>query len=444
MRNNVSILKAPAGSALSRMRRWASLGVLSVADQVLFSGSNFLVNILLARWLVPDAYGAFAIAFSLYLAFAGVVCSLTLDPMLIYGSTDFRQQIDDYLSRVSYGHLAISLMVALVFVGIGPFVGELTRKTLLGAAAALPFMLMVWFVRRALYAKTRIAHAVVISGLYALVLMAGVCLLKWSGALSSASVYLAFILASLGCVLYYRLVAMYRAPEPDTQPCPLKTIINKHWNYGKWIILASMASSVSTLLYPAMLGMVSRIEDAAVYKGIQNLTQPFVQVLTALTLLLLPVTSRIVRTESMPVAQKYMKRLCLAFGGGAALYGIALTLCGKQLLTLLYANSFYTRYYWLIPVFSIFLVITAMNQSLAIAIRVREQPRIILVSKILAAIAVVAVGVVSVPYLKLYGVLLCMFCCGLVEAAVLLNGFFKSGLPKRGKADGKSAQSIGC
>ena len=41
---------------------WLKKGSLAVLDQGLFSGANFVVNILLARWLTPEEYGAFAVA----------------------------------------------------------------------------------------------------------------------------------------------------------------------------------------------------------------------------------------------------------------------------------------------------------------------------------------------------------------------------------------------
>ena len=45
------------------IRRWGAHISFSLVDQALFSGANFLLNILLARWLLPEAYGAFAVAF---------------------------------------------------------------------------------------------------------------------------------------------------------------------------------------------------------------------------------------------------------------------------------------------------------------------------------------------------------------------------------------------
>ena len=50
-----------------KFARWVTKGGLAIVDQGLISGSNFLIGILLARWLMPEAYGAFALAFSVFL-----------------------------------------------------------------------------------------------------------------------------------------------------------------------------------------------------------------------------------------------------------------------------------------------------------------------------------------------------------------------------------------
>ena len=45
---------------------WIHKSVLAVMDQGLVSGSNFLIGVLLARWLAPEQFGAYALAFSLF------------------------------------------------------------------------------------------------------------------------------------------------------------------------------------------------------------------------------------------------------------------------------------------------------------------------------------------------------------------------------------------
>ncbi len=46
---------------------WVTKGGLAILDYGLFSGSNFLLGVLLARWMAPEQYGAYALAFSIFI-----------------------------------------------------------------------------------------------------------------------------------------------------------------------------------------------------------------------------------------------------------------------------------------------------------------------------------------------------------------------------------------
>ena len=60
------------------IREVMSKGVIAVFEESLFAGSNFLVGVLLGRWLKPMDYGAFTAAYSLFLllgaAFYTAIC----------------------------------------------------------------------------------------------------------------------------------------------------------------------------------------------------------------------------------------------------------------------------------------------------------------------------------------------------------------------------------
>ena len=49
------------GFGLAKFLRWMTKGGLAILDNGLISGSNFLLGILLARWLAPEEYGAYAL-----------------------------------------------------------------------------------------------------------------------------------------------------------------------------------------------------------------------------------------------------------------------------------------------------------------------------------------------------------------------------------------------
>src|SRR6202030_792544 len=44
-------------SLLDKLRLWINKGGLALLDQGLISGSNFILSMLLARWLTPESYG---------------------------------------------------------------------------------------------------------------------------------------------------------------------------------------------------------------------------------------------------------------------------------------------------------------------------------------------------------------------------------------------------
>jgi len=68
-----------------RWFHWAKQGIWAIIDQALFSGANFIVNILLARWLSQEQYGAFAVALSIFYLLAGFHTAVLTEPMMVFG-----------------------------------------------------------------------------------------------------------------------------------------------------------------------------------------------------------------------------------------------------------------------------------------------------------------------------------------------------------------------
>ena len=60
-------------------------GTLAVIDHGLISGSNFLISVLLARWMLPEQYGALALAFAVFLLLSLSYQALLLQPLGVFG-----------------------------------------------------------------------------------------------------------------------------------------------------------------------------------------------------------------------------------------------------------------------------------------------------------------------------------------------------------------------
>ena len=63
----VTPLPVLASRRFSRFLFWGVGGSLAILDQGLIAASNFVMGVLLARWLEPAQYGSYGLAFSIFL-----------------------------------------------------------------------------------------------------------------------------------------------------------------------------------------------------------------------------------------------------------------------------------------------------------------------------------------------------------------------------------------
>jgi O-antigen/teichoic acid export membrane protein len=337
-------------------KTWFKKGTFAVLDQGLFSGANFLVNILLARWLPPEEYGAFAVALSVFYLLAGFHTAVLTEPMMVFGAGKYRGSFRKYLGMLIYGHWGISAIVALAL-GIGAFVfahygSPAMARALAGLAVTSPFLLLIWLVRRACYVPMKPVWAAVGSGVNLVVTLVGLFLL-WRAALLSS--FSGLVLLGIAAVAASVSLSFFLRPQVvgfAGNPTPAM-VLGDHWGYGSWNLVGMLAywasGQILMLLIPAFLGLAASAAVAAVW----NLYRPVSLLMNSLGLVLLPVFSRWVSegTGGSELRRRAM-RFALLFGGAVALYGLLLTVVAKPLLHLLYAGR-YDEHWLLVGLFGL-------------------------------------------------------------------------------------------
>src|ERR1700736_6849789 len=123
---------ADQGGFSRKLTRWVTKGGLAILDQGLISGSNFLIGILLARWLIPAQYGAFSLAFSVFLLLSYVYHSLLSEPQGVFSGSAYRHCLRGYLKAL-LGIQAILTVFGLVLLG-----GSAAVVYFMGKADGLP------------------------------------------------------------------------------------------------------------------------------------------------------------------------------------------------------------------------------------------------------------------------------------------------------------------
>ena len=113
---------------------------------------------LLARWLTPEGYGAFTVAYILFLLIGAVFGGLIVEPMLVYGAGRFRDRVPAYLRVLLGGHVLFTLAAGAVLGLAAGGIALSGRAAMAGElgtlAVAQGAILFLWLMRRACSAVT--------------------------------------------------------------------------------------------------------------------------------------------------------------------------------------------------------------------------------------------------------------------------------------------------
>lgn len=343
-------------------RRWALKGGTSLVDQGLYSGAFFLLNILAARWLPQEEYGAFSVGYSVSLFLAALYTALLLEPMAVFGAGIYAQRLRRYFTVLLMAHTAVamvlSMTLALLAAGMAWMGSALMARSLAGLAVILPLLLLFWLVRRGFYVDTRPHLALGASAGFCAVLFLFLALGP-RGAFTSFTLFIMIGAASLAASAAFLLFLRPRpgrgraggaeaAPGPlPAAPGPLpagpsfREVAREHWRYGSWNLLATClywgGSQIISLLIPIFLGLGA----SAVFAAASNLFKPLSLIMQSITLLLLPTLSS--RLESNPGSPVLARKTILLAGmitAAGCVYCLLAVIFSGPLMGILYAGRY--------------------------------------------------------------------------------------------------------
>jgi len=328
--------------SISETVSWTAKGGLAVLDQGLFAGTNFITNLLLARWLDPAQYGAFAVAYSVFLLFGTLYSAFLTEPMLVFGPGKYFSRLQQYLGLLLRGHFSIAVSLSMMLFAVALAVGRfysMVGWALAGVALAAPWILLVWFARSAFYVRSKPGWPAAGGAIYCAGLLALIALLHNMGRLTPFSALAAMggLALAVGTLLLFRLHVRWRL-LPGVPGA--RGVAADHWSYGRWVAPSRAAGWVPTNVYFAVLPLWFGLSDAGALKALLNFSMPVIHTLTALGVLLLP---SLVRgrskggTRGVDLTVRWF--FALAFLG-TVLYATLLWIFRYQALYLLYGEKY--------------------------------------------------------------------------------------------------------
>jgi O-antigen/teichoic acid export membrane protein len=384
---------------------WAMKGGLAFLDQGVFAGSNFVMSVLLARWLPAEQYGAYAVAFSVFLFLLTFHQSLLLEPMLVFGSGVYRNGLRGYMRALLIAHSVMSLVFFIgLLVGAGVTAklgqGNGLPGALVGVAFMTPTVLLFWLAKRTFYLKLSPAPSAAAAVLYCILTMGGLALVyKYNHELSALTVFLLMAFGGLGSSLV--LLAYLHKHLPHTEDGPtVGDAWRRHWRYGRWALGANAMMWIPINAFYPLLSKFSGLAQAGELKALMNFAAPMLQACAALHTLMIPYASRVLSTRGNSGVNVLLKRMTLLCVACAVPYWIVLLLFQGPAFRALYSGR-YTEVAYLMPIVGMASIAGSAFFGPSIVLRSLEAPGLIFGAVTISSVVSVVVGI---PLMRFWGV----------------------------------------
>jgi O-antigen/teichoic acid export membrane protein len=340
---SINYLKKPFQLTKILIQRSGKLG-FSFVDQAFFTGTNFLISILLARWLIPEQFGGFASAFSIFILVGALHTAFFSEPLLIFGANYSDNLFRYYLGGLLFWHFCFTILASLLLIPIAVFLNnngsKFMAENLFGLSLAMPFILFQWLMRRVFYAKIQPKFAAIGSGAYCLVMFFGVFVCLLLGHLSPFS---AWITMGISGAIVGGWLSFCAKPMIDMKNFKyyLSESLLKHWNFGSWNLLGTatywLSGQIILILVPIFLGLSATAQLGAAL----NIYRPLNPLIQSVTILLLPTISKLANDKTQ---QKYIKdyvtKFLIASGCLFLVYGLIATASANVISDILYEGKY--------------------------------------------------------------------------------------------------------
>jgi O-antigen/teichoic acid export membrane protein len=373
--DTVRYVCGPAAGIRGSITRWASRGLISCVDQGVASGASFAANVVLARWLPAPEYGAFAVAFSIFLFASLFHNALLVEPACVLGPARFGNDLAGYFKKLAWLHGAWSVVASLAVAAAGMAMRDASlRRAFWGLAISLPFLLLLWLLRRCCYVKGGPVSAFVSSAAYAPVLIGGLFLLRYWARPSPFGAFLVMAAAAaVASATAWRELGLDRGwREIRTSEC--LELSRAHWQYGKWLSATSLLTFGLTQLQTFLIAAYQGLAAAGAFRALFNFVQPVNQVIAAVALLFLPNLSADYGAGRSG-RLRYKGALITAglLGVSVAYEGVLLGF-GPRLEKIVYGGRF-QAYDWLIPLLGLMPIIVAVAAGRSLVLQAVQKPQ---------------------------------------------------------------------
>lgn len=301
--------------------RWGARGrLVALLDQAIYTGSNFVVTMSLAAAVGVGALGRYALISSVSSLTLGLLASVTLDPMTVFGSHSGGRRVRAACTKESASIGLCLVLAACCAFGAARYAGWEKSVDLSLGLLLCGSQYCVLSRKRTLYIETRVGRSTVVSAVYA----AGMSLIVVPAlATKRLSVEIAVLAVLVGATLasgnWVRRCVGLRVRALQT--------LRRTDGFYKYI-LSSSGTSVSGVLAYQGIYWVGALTGGLILVGrvklIEQLALPFSQILIMLSLPDQVLSSRDFAQSRFEAIEQRIARRTRTYMAGAFAYSLLL------------------------------------------------------------------------------------------------------------------------
>jgi len=405
-------------------------GVVSLADQAVASGTNFITGVILARTCSKEELGLYALGFSLILLMTDFQTNLITTPYMVYaprlnaqahalytGSTLIHQLTFCVLTMLGVAGGAIVVTHGVGPRGLGPVLWALSP--------VIALIMLREHARRVSFARLRIMTAFLFDTSIAIGQIIGLALLAHFRLLSASRAFWVIgsvcAIAVLGWLWSDR--QCYR-PRFSESLADLKT----NWAFGKWVFASGLVVAVGMNLYPWLLAAFKGAASTAVWAaclGVASVGNPAV---LGIQNLIGPKIAHVYAEAGPEALRRLVFKASLVIALVMSLLFVLMFKWGGSLVALLYGSQ-YAGHGLIVTIIAANVLVLTTAFPFTRALYAIERADLDFFGNLIAIFIMVTVGLWFVRVWGLFGAAVVLLGSSLVTSAAKVGAYLR--LPSR-------------
>jgi O-antigen/teichoic acid export membrane protein len=398
-------------------------GIGVIFDQGLYSLTNFLTGVLLARTLLKEDYGIYILALSFIITIMGIQRAIITVPYTVYNKEYEQKDLEAYTGS-TFVHqlilLSISTVICLVVSKIFFLKGKEFYSNLIIVFAflfAATGVLLRDFVRSFLLARLKIWQSVFM-GIFINILQLTILWLLFLE--NEINIHNSFLIIG-GCSFLPALIVFIKGHNITIYRNKIIGDFLNNFKLGKWIFGSSVIFMFSSQSYTWMLSFFADNKSVAVLgvtSSLANILGPFLQGIYSF---ILPKMAHSRKEHSflgvIAIMKKAIAFLAIIFG----LWLFVGILFGDHLLSLIYSSKYY-GYSSVLIIVIISSFISGITSPIYAALEALERADISFKSLLGGLIVTLFIGVFLIYKWGIYGAAIGMLLSNLTNSLLRCRG----------------------